>query len=266
MRIVPLSNDILEKGTLKSQDFSYTSNTSNENSKNSSEISSSKKGTLLQLKSEEQFSQNAQQTKIPQIEKLGKIQLHQSSHDIHSFHQESDIQIHEDDGKIIKIEKTVNKTVYTEKKTEELKQLISNYTQALEINSNRSSLELILANQANRLALSACETDKMSSSDRITSPEEKILNKTSSPELKPSAIQAQPLKRQSTPINSLEEEKCKEENRIELFSIQTSSIKSVQEKQAFPHLTGFFDKVFGDKTLIGRGGFGEVYKVYTKII
>lgn len=255
-RIVPLTNNASSRDLPKTSEFSYASNSS----KNSSEFSSNKLGTLLQLKIQEQFSHNSQQAEAQQFDKFGKIQLHQSKHDIHSYHEESDIHIHEDDGKIIKVEKTVNKTVYTEKKTEELKQLINNYIPTLEKNSNASSPELFLVNQSNKLPLAASESDQMGSSERASQPTGAIANKTSSTEHKSNVTDCQHLKRQST----FEEGKVKNENKIELFTIPSNSIKSGQMKQTFPHLTGFFDKVFDDKTLIGRGGFGEVYKVHSK--
>lgn len=55
-----------------------------------------------------------------------------------------------------------------------------------------------------------------------------------------------------------------EENKDASNSKAGGIIKPLPVDQEFYHITGFFDKVFGDKVLIGRGGFGEVYKVTFK--
>lgn len=214
---------------------------------------------LLELKLKQEYTQSSRPATIPEPETTEKLKLHQNSQDITSMKEESEIQVHQKDGKIVKIERTVNVTEYCESKTEELKNIINSAQHALHKRSEVYPRFLALEN--GKASSPSLENELQLGAERKLSSDFKEI-KPISPSLK-EIDQALNPQRQTSPAKELNEEKSNGADVIRILRSPSPSCSSKPQptSQGFCHLTGFFEKVFGDKTLIGRGGFGEVFKV-----
>lgn len=210
---------------------------------------------LLEFKLKQEYSQSSRPAEIPQPDMTEKVKLHQNSQDIVSMKEESEIQVHHKDGRIIKIEKTVNVTEYCQSKTEDIKQLLNT---ALNKKPEESADLLFLQN---RRALPALEDEVQVLAERKPSSDSKGIKSISS--LSKENEEVLNPKRQASPAKELHEDRGNGADVIRILRTPSPlcSSKPMPASQGFSHLTGFFDQVFGDKSLIGKGGFGEVYKV-----
>ena len=207
-----------------------------------------------------------------------RIQLHNKEDDIDEREVSFAARVEETDGQLCKIEQITHRTVYKKETTDSIRNHIAEVIRkspAWQRKSGRREIkqlclhssvkpEIIIEDEDNE------ETMQTDSETTITLSDSKCSGCIADAEENTHSTQQtssqDPLLQNTSQTLTQMDTKGSNNSQKERETIDYQQTSGSNEEQAdFAHLNGFFDYVFTDKEVIGRGGFGKVYKAVHKL-